>query len=99
MRDQIRYVALFLFLAGAPAGFGGPQSRNESQEKTPYTIQEYNAYTNSIAAKDPAERIKNLDQFQKWYPNSALIRYVDQAYLSAYSELTNYPKMIEYADK
>jgi hypothetical protein len=99
MRDRIRYAALFLFLAGAPAGFGGTQSRNESQEKTPYTIQEYNAYTDSIAAKDPAERIKNLDQFQKWYPHSALIRYVDQAYLSAYSELKNYPKMIEYADK
>lgn len=99
MGNQLKYTVFILVLAGTHSAFGNPQSNRQGQEKTPYTVEEYNAYNASIASKDPAQRIKNLDQFQKRYSNSSLLRYADQAYLAAYSELKNYPKVIEYADK
>jgi hypothetical protein len=98
MGNRITYLAFILALTASFA-FGGVQSNRQGQEKTPYTLQEYNAYNASIAATNPEQRVKNLDQFQKWYPNSSLLRYADQVYLAAYSQLKNYAKMIEYADK
>lgn len=75
------------------------QAGQQKQGAPTYTLQEYNAYNASIAPKDPEQKIKNLDQFQKLYPHSTLLRYADQEYLAAYTQLRNYPRMIEYADK
>ena len=49
--------------------------------------------------KSPAQQIKCLDDFVSKYPNSALLIYVYPLYYQAYSQLKNYPKVIEYADK
>ena len=40
-----------------------------------------------------------LDDFVAKFPNSTLNPYVYQLYIKTYTELKNYPKVIEYADK
>jgi tetratricopeptide (TPR) repeat protein len=78
--------------AQAPAG-------QDAGAKPQYTMAEYNAYTAAQATKDPTQQIKQLDDFVAKYPNSALLIYVYPLYYNAYSQLKNYPKVIEYADK
>ena len=51
------------------------------------------------STKDPTQQIKQLDDFVSKYPNSALLIYVYPLYYNAHSQLKNYPKVIEYADK
>ena len=60
---------------------------------------EYNAFTAAQAIKDPAQQIKALDDFVSKYPNSALLIYVYPLYYNAYSQLKNFPKVMENADK
>src|SRR5580704_17051178 len=67
--------------------------------KPQYTMAEYNAYTAAQATKDPTSQVKALDDFVAKYPNSALLIYIYPLYYQAYSQLKNYPKVIEYADK
>jgi tetratricopeptide (TPR) repeat protein len=78
--------------AQAPAG-------QDAGAKPQYTMAEYNAYTAAQSIKDPAQQIKALDDFVAKYPNSALLVYVYPLYYNAYSQLKNYQKVIEYADK
>src|ERR1700736_1525492 len=78
--------------AQAPAG-------QDAGAKPQYTMAEYNAYTAAQSTKDPAQQIKQLDDFVAKYPNSALLIYVYPLYYNAYSQLKSYPKVIEYADK
>src|ERR1700737_3865881 len=78
--------------AQAPAG-------QDAGAKPQYTMAEYNAYTAAQSTKDPAQQIKQLDDFVAKYPNSALLIYVYPLYYNAYSQLKNYQKVIEYADK
>jgi tetratricopeptide (TPR) repeat protein len=78
--------------AQAPAG-------QDAGAKPQYTMAEYNAYTAAQATKDPTQQIKQLDDFVAKYPNSALLIYVYPLYYNAYSQLKNFPKVIEYADK
>ena len=68
-------------------------------QKQAYTIPEYNAYQAANAEKDPATKIKQLDDFVSKFPSSTLLQYVYQMYYTAYSQMKNYPKAIEYADK
>src|SRR5260370_34146778 len=75
--------------AGPDAGAGKQQ----------YTMAEYNAYQAAAAEKNPAQQIKLLDDFVAKYPNSALLIYIYPLYYNAYSQLKNWPKVIEYADK
>ncbi len=51
------------------------------------------------AEKDPAAKIKDLDDFVAKFPNSTLLQYVYQLYYQTYLQMKNYPKAIEYADK
>jgi tetratricopeptide (TPR) repeat protein len=67
--------------------------------KPQYTMAEYNAYQAAQATKDPAQQIKQLDDFVAKYPNSALLIYIYPLYYNAYSQLKNWPKVAEYADK
>src|SRR6202171_5906918 len=80
-------------LAQAPAG----QDAAAGQQK--YTMAEYNAYQACAAEKNPTQQIKCLDDFVAKYPNSALLIYIYPLYYNAYSQLKNWPKVIEYADK
>jgi tetratricopeptide (TPR) repeat protein len=82
-------------LAQAPAAAG----QDAGGAKQAYTMPEYNAYTAAQGTKDPAQQIKQLDDFVAKYPNSALLIYVYPLYYQAYSQLKNYPKVIENADK
>jgi tetratricopeptide (TPR) repeat protein len=78
--------------AQAPAG-------QDAGAKPAYTMAEYNAYTAAQSTKDPTQQIKQLDDFVSKYPNSALLIYVYPLYYNAYSQLKNFPKVIENADK
>jgi tetratricopeptide (TPR) repeat protein len=80
--------------AQAPAG-----GQDAGGAKPQYTIAEYNAYTAAQSTKDPAQQIKQLDDFVSKYPNSALLIYVYPLYYNAYSQQRNFPKVMEYADK
>jgi len=96
--------ALSLAIAGTPlmgqtAAPAGGQDNNAAASKQPYTIAEYNAYQAAAAEKDPASKIKLLDDFVSKYPNSALLLYVYPAYYQTYGAQKNYQRMIEYADK
>src|SRR5262249_3555289 len=69
------------------------------QAKPTYTIQEYNAFQAANAEKDPQARLKLLDDFIAKFPNSTLNQFVYQLYIKTYTDLKNYPKAVEYADK
>ena len=68
-------------------------------QKPSYTIPEYNAFQAANAEKDPAAKIKLLDDFVSKFPSSTLMQYVNQLYYQTYLQMKNYPKAIEYADK
>jgi len=80
-------------LAQAPAG------QDAGAGKQQYTMAEYNAYQAAAAEKNPTQQIKLLDDFVSKYPNSALLIYIYPLYYNAYSQLKNWPKVTEYADK
>jgi tetratricopeptide (TPR) repeat protein len=80
-------------LAQAPAG----QDAGAGQQK--YTMAEYNSYQACAAEKNPQAQIKCLDDFVAKYPNSALLVYIYPLYYNAYSQLKNWQKVIENADK
>jgi len=79
--------------AQAPAG----QDAGAGQQK--YTMAEYNSYQACAAEKNPQAQVKCLDDFVAKYPNSALLVYIYPLYYNAYSQLKNWPKVIENADK
>src|SRR3984893_11179090 len=96
--------ALCINLGAAPgtraqAAAAPPAGQDAGGAKPQYTMAEYNAYQAAAAEKKPAQQIKALDDFVSKYPNSALMIYIYPLYYQAYSQLKNYPKVIEYADK
>jgi tetratricopeptide (TPR) repeat protein len=91
--------ALGLMIGGAPSAMAQAPAGQDTGAKPQYTMAEYNAYTAAQQIKDSAQQIKALDDFVSKYPNSALLIYVYPLYYNAYSQLKNYPKVIEYADK
>ena len=64
-----------------------------------YTQAEYNAEQACAAEKVPAAAIKCADDFVAKYPNSDLLVYIYPLYFSAYTQLKNPQKVIEYSDK
>jgi tetratricopeptide (TPR) repeat protein len=92
--------ALCLALSGAPNALGqAPAGQDAGAGKQPYTMAEYNAYQATAAEKNLTQQIKLLDDFVAKYPNSALLIYIYPLYYNAYSQLKNWPKVIEHADK
>ena len=85
--------------AQAAATTQAPAGQDAAAAKPQYTMAEYNAYQAAAAEKNPAQQVKALDDFVSKYPNSALMIYIYPLYYQAYSQLKNYPKVIEYADK
>ena len=92
-------VAALCLMVGSVAGAKAQAAAGQDAAKPQYTMAEYNAYTAAQATKDPTQQIKQLDDFVSKYPNSALLIYVYPLYYNAYSQLKNFPKVIEYADK
>ena len=96
-------MALCLIFGYAPrANAQAPAAGQEAAgvSKAPqYTMAEYNSYQACAAEKVPATLIKCLDDFVSKYPNSALLVYVYPLYYRSYTQLKNYPKVIENADK
>ncbi|MGB0036575.1 MAG: hypothetical protein WBP79_13985 [Candidatus Acidiferrales bacterium] len=82
-----------------PAGPAAAQGAQQEQAKPTYTIPEYNAFQAARSETNPQVRIKLLDDFVAKFPNSTLLQYIYQLYFTTYSDLKNYPKTIEYADK
>ena len=93
----ILFTALVLVCLPAPPA--SARALQQDQGKTSYTIPEYNAFQAARAETNAQNRIKLLDDFISKFPSSTLMTYVDQLYVSTYTELKNYPKVIEYADK
>jgi tetratricopeptide (TPR) repeat protein len=95
-RTAVILTALVLLplLSGAFAAQAAAQDQKPS-----YTIPEYNAFQAANAEKDPAAKIKDLDDFVAKFPSSTLLQYVYQLYYQTYLQMKNYPKAIEYADK
>ena len=92
--------ALCLALSGASNALGqAPAGQDAGAGKQQYTMAEYNAYQAAAAEKNPAQQIKLLDDFVSKYPNSALLIYIYPLYYNSYSQLKNWPKVIEYSDK
>jgi len=71
----------------------------QDQAKPAYTLPEYNAYQAAHMEKDPANKIKLLDDFVAKYPMSALLMFVYNDYYTDYYAQKNYPKTLEYIDK
>ena len=100
IRSHLRNVAIAvaaLSLFSLPAR-PAPQAAQQSQQPG-YTLLEYNAEQAAAAEKDPAQKIKLLDAFVAQFPNSTLLQYIYQFYYTAYYQLKNYAKAIEYCDK
>ena len=75
----------------------GGQDAAAGQQK--YTMAEYNSYQACAAEKNPQAQVKCLDDFVAKYPNSALLVYIYPLYYNAYSQLKNWQKVMENADK
>src|ERR1700680_3685809 len=91
--------ALCLTVGTASNAYAQAAPASQDAAKPQYTMAEYNAYQAAQATKDPTQQIKQLDDFVAKYPNSALLVYIYPLYYNAYSQLKNWPKVIEYADK
>jgi tetratricopeptide (TPR) repeat protein len=93
----ILFTALVLIWLPAPPAVA--RGLQQDQGKTSYTIPEYNAFQAARAETNAQNRLKLLDDFVSKFPSSTLMPYVYQLYVSTYTELKSYPKVIEYCDK
>jgi len=93
------FLLLALLVSGLTAGRAAAQDPQQDSAKLPYTLAEYNAYQSANAETKPDARLKLLDDFVAKYPNSSLMQYVYGLYYPTYSQLKNYPKAMDYADK
>jgi len=91
--------ASLCILLGNVMTAGARQAPAGQDAKPAYTMPEYNAEQACANDKNPASQVKCLDDFASRYPNSALLIYVYPMYYQAYSQLKNWPKVIESADK
>ena len=100
MTGLVVIAALCLTISGASNALGqAAAGQDAGAGKQQYTMAEYNAYQAAAAERNPAQQIKLLDDFVSKYPNSALLIYIYPLYYNAYSQLKNWPKVIEYSDK
>ena len=89
----------FAVAPGAHAQAAAAPAAGQDAAKPQYTMAEYNSYQAAAAERNPQQQVKALDDFVSKYPNSALLIYIYPLYYNAYSQLKNYQKVIENADK
>jgi tetratricopeptide (TPR) repeat protein len=100
MRTCFVAKAAFVVVLGILAVSAHPAAaQDQSSQAPPYTIPEYNAYQAARGETNAQNRVKLLDDFVAKFPNSTLLPYIYQLYVSTYTELKDYPKMIQAADK
>src|SRR5207237_4724721 len=103
--NRIRRVAVLgismslCFVLGNASSVGAQAPAGQDAGKQPYTMPEYNAEQACANDKNPASQVRCLDDFVSKYPASNLLIYVYPMYYQAYSQLKNWPKVIESADK
>src|SRR5256885_17027759 len=103
--NRIRRVAVLgismslCFALGNASNVGAQAPAGQDAGKQPYTMPEYNAEQACANDKNPASQVKCLDDFVSKYPSSNLLIYAYPMYYQAYSQLKNWPKVIENADK
>src|SRR5712692_51342 len=86
--------------AGVPAAWAAPQAPAGPQEKPAYTMAEYNAYQAAANEKNPAQRVKLLEDFVAKYPSSTLLIYAYRTlWWTYYNDLRSFPKTIENIDR
>jgi len=94
------FAVLCLILGNVSAARANALAADQDTSKPPaYTMAEYNAYKACEGEANPAQKVKCLDDFVSKYPNSGLLNFVYQKYEEGYSQLKNYGKVIENADK
>ncbi|MGC2720509.1 MAG: hypothetical protein WA209_13050 [Candidatus Acidiferrales bacterium] len=92
--------AIFLVALGVLAMPVRPAAAQDQSSQAPaYTIPEYNAYQAARAETNPQNRVKLLDDFVAKFPKSTLLPYIYQLYITTYTDLKDYPKMIDSADQ
>lgn len=99
MRTCFMAKVIFLITLGIMLMPARPAIAQATSSQTPYTIPEYNAYQAAHAETNPQNQVKLLDDFVAKFPNSTLLPYIYQLYMAAYTQLKNYPKVIDSADK
>ncbi len=104
--NRIRRVAVLAISAVACVALGSANNAGaqapagqDTGGKQPYTMPEYNAEQACGADKNPTSQVKCLDDFVSKYPNSNLLPFVYPMYFQAYTQMKNWPKVIESADK
>jgi tetratricopeptide (TPR) repeat protein len=105
--NRIRRVAVLAISVSLCLLLGNPNNTRaqaaapgqDAGKQQPYTMPEYNAEQACGNDKNPTSQVKCLDDFVSKYPNSNLLIYVYPMYYQAYSQLKNWPKVIESADK
>jgi tetratricopeptide (TPR) repeat protein len=83
--------------ASAQAAAGGQDAAAGAKQQ--YTMPEYNAEQACGNDPQPASKVKCLDDFVSKYSTSYLLKFVYPMYVQTYSQLKNWAKVIEYADK
>jgi hypothetical protein len=78
---------------------GQQQEQNRSNAPRKYSMAEYNDLTLATRQDGAAERIRSLDSFVAKYVDSPLLPCAYQAYYEAYEKVSNFPKVMEYAEK
>jgi tetratricopeptide (TPR) repeat protein len=102
MRQACKWIATASMSVALLVGFSGNSlwaAPQDQAAKPAYTLPEYNAYQAAHMEKDPANKIKLLDDFVTKYPMSALLIYAYNDYYQAYYAQKNYPKTLDYIDK
>ena len=74
-------------------------SLQAEQQKPAYSLAEYDAYKAADAEQNPQEKIKQLDDFVRQYPNSTLLPYIYRDHYQTDYALMNFAGTVEYADR
>jgi tetratricopeptide (TPR) repeat protein len=100
----LRMVAATLLVTACALFTGAAVMAQESQaaqqsQALGYTPAEYNQFNAAVNEKDPATRVKLLDDFVARYPNSTLLPYAYSSYYATYAQLQDLAKSLDYVDK
>ncbi len=98
------WLGVALLASGTATAWAAPQAAaaqgTTQAPATGYSRAEYDAYNAAHLEKDPATKIKDLDDFVAKNPNAyGLMVYVYRDYYLTYYQLKNYAQAIAYADK
>ena len=95
----MRAAAIMLILFCVSMGVHTQSQNQIAPWNLRYTIHEYNALQRAAREESQSKQIELLDAFVSQYPNSDLLVFVYPLYYNAYTQLKNFPKVFEFADK